>query len=83
MAQCEDTTGFDGRRLHQRKIIIAGGHRLGCTRCALPGYTRHYFSPIADGCKFTVIDPGKLRLDPSVPQQVTELIGHSPIPGLG
>ncbi len=30
----------------------------------------------------TVIDPGKLRLDPSVPQEVTELIGHSPIPGL-
>jgi uncharacterized protein (DUF1501 family) len=59
--------------------VIGKSDQQGGEPADNPCDPRHLVSTILR----TMIDPGKLRLDPSVPKEINELIQHNPIPGIG
>ena len=65
--------GFDGGR------VIGQSDRMGGEPVTDAFKPRHLISTILR----SVIDPGQLRLIPNVPKEVTELLEHPPITGLG
>ena len=65
--------GFDGGR------VIGQSDRMGGEPVTDAFNPRHLISTILR----SVIDPGQLRLLPNVPKEVTELLDHPPITGLG
>ena len=65
--------GFDGGR------VIGHSDRMGGEPVTDAFNPRHLISTILR----SVIDPGQLRLLPNVPKEVTELLEHPPITGLG
>jgi hypothetical protein len=65
--------GIDGGR------VIGKSDRLGGEPITDAYNPRHLISSILR----TVIDPGRLRLIPNAPKEVTELLDHPPIAGLG
>ena len=65
--------GFDGGR------VIGQSDRMGGEPVTDAFTPRHMISTILR----SVIDPGQLRLLPNVPKEVTELLDHPPITGLG
>ena len=65
--------GIDGGR------VIGKSDRLGGEPITDAYNPRHLISSILR----TVIDPGRLRLIPNAPTEVTELLDHPPIAGLG
>ncbi len=65
--------GFDGGR------VIGQSDRMGGEPVTDAFNTRHLISTILR----SVINPSQLRLIPNVPMEVTELLDHPPITGLG
>jgi uncharacterized protein (DUF1501 family) len=65
--------GFDGG------CVIGQSDRMGGEPVTDAFNPRHLISTILR----SVIDPGQLRLLPNVPKEVTELLDHPPITGLG
>ena len=65
--------GFDGGR------VIGQSDRMGGEPVTDAFNPRHLISTILR----SVINPGQLRLLPNVPKEVTELLDHPPITGLG
>jgi len=59
--------------------VIGQSDKLGGEPNCKPYGPSHLISTILR----TVIDPGELRLVPGIPQEVTQLLNHEPIDGLG